>query len=74
MMSGIDNLINLAIAIVVVPFEAGKSETDRSVYGHDQGFLQHGLSVVVNGPCGLTQAILGFHIAGNCRSFGRRSA
>ncbi|NUQ65630.1 MAG: hypothetical protein HUU20_24435 [Pirellulales bacterium] len=56
----LDRRVNLTIVVLVVPFEKGRLQIDRTFATVTKGFSTTGVSLVLNEPKGLDEVILGF--------------
>jgi hypothetical protein len=61
----IEGRINLTKVVMVVPIEDGKLATARAFTATTKEFSSTGVAVVVDHPCGLDEAVLGFRWRGN---------
>jgi hypothetical protein len=59
-----DSRVNLAIVVAVIPLKDGRLRLDEAFTTVTKDFSINGLSIVLHGPLGFDQVILGFRVSG----------
>ena len=60
----IDNRVNLAVVVLVIPLKNGQIQADEAFKTVTKDFSSAGLAMVLERPLGIEQAILGFRMGG----------
>jgi hypothetical protein len=60
----IDNRVNLAVVVIVIPLNNGQIQADKAFKTVTKDFSSTGLAMVLDQPLGIEQAILGFRMGG----------
>lgn len=60
----IDNRVNLAVVVIVIPIKDGQVQISDAFTTVTKDFSSTGLAIVMDGPLGLDQVILGFRMSG----------
>jgi len=63
----LDGRVNLVIVTLVIPMHKGRPQIEEAFSAVTKGFSTAGVSVVLNGPVGLDEVILGFRWEGEMK-------
>ena len=63
----LDGRVNLVVVTAVIPIEKRRPQTAKSFYAVTKEFSTTGVSIVLDGPVGLDEVILGFRWEGEMK-------